>query len=137
MKLLIMRKYLKPNYTIGRLYVNDVFFSDTIEDTARDLAKEPKIYGKTAIPCGEYRVVMSFSEHFGRFLPELIDVPYFKAIRIHSGNTEVDTDGCIVVGKNDVVGKVTRSRHYSDKLNEMLTGLNEAIRIRIVKEGIL
>lgn len=119
-KLLVKRNYFKPHYTIGSLFVDDVFFCDTLEDKYRDLSKEPKVAGQTAIPCGTYEVAMTFSQRFQRVLPILLDVPQFVGVRIHSGNTDANTEGCILVGKNTAVGVLTDSRIWSDKLNELL-----------------
>jgi hypothetical protein len=132
MRLKLERKYLKPNYTIGDLYINNMFFCNTLEDTYRDLSKDKKVYGKTCIPYGTYRIVMSYSNRFQRIMPELLNVPHFSGIRIHSGNTSEDTEGCILVGKNNIKGKVTDSRSYADKLNKILSNLNEKIYIDIV-----
>lgn len=132
MELKIERKYKKENYTIGNFYVNGAFLCNTLEDKWRDLTKEIKIAGQTAIPEGRYRVILSYSDRFKRIMPEILNVPYFAAIRIHSGNTTADTAGCPLLGKNNEIGKVNYSRHFSDKLNEMLTGLNEKIWIEIV-----
>ena len=121
MKLKLITKYQGPNYTIGDLLINDIFFCNTLEDTIRpliDLNKdgdyddkgEGKIYGKTAIPRGIYKVILSYSSRFKRILPLLLNVIGFEGIRIHSGNTAVDTHGCILVGLNNVKGKVTGSR---------------------------
>ena len=83
MKLLLKRIAQKPNYTIGRLYIDGQYFCDTLEDAVR----EKKIAGKTAIPEGTYEVIVNRSPKFKRDLPLLIDVPNFEGIRIHRGNT--------------------------------------------------
>ena len=121
MNLTLKRKYFKDTYTIGDLFINDVWFSNTLEDKVRALPEEQKIYGQTAIPFGTYRVIMSYSPKMGRVMPELLNVPYFEAIRIHSGNTPADTEGCILVGKNDAIGVVSNSRDASDRLNILIT----------------
>lgn len=121
MKLLLKRIALKPTYTIGRLYLlkggAEVYLCDTIEDTVRDLKTEKdKVFGKTAIPKGTYKLTYSFSNRFKRFLPELIDVPFFKGVRMHAGNTEVDTEGCLLVGKNKTKGMVSDSRNTMNNI---------------------
>ena len=87
MKLKVERLWKKPGYTVGRLYVDGKFFCNTLEDTVRDLNRERKIPGKTAIPYGEYKVVFNWSPKFGRNLPRLLNVPAFEGILIHPGNT--------------------------------------------------
>lgn len=135
MKLRVERLWKKDTYTIGRLYVDDKYFCNTLEDTVRDLSKEKKIPGKTAIPYGEYKVVFNWSPKFGRNLPRLLNVPAFEGILIHSGNTANDSSGCILVGKNTKVGRLTESRYTSDKLNVLIEDAQrkgESITIEIV-----
>lgn len=131
MNILLDRKYLKENYTIGKLHINDVYFCDTLEDKVVDIDKsgkidngEVKIYGQTAIPYGKYKVVLSYSPKFGRIMPRILDVPGFNGILIHIGNTIKDTDGCILVGRNKTVGMV----------NESTTTFNELFRQMEVAE---
>lgn len=133
MKLRLERIFKGENYTIGRLYIDDIYFCDTLEDTIRDISEngEGKIYGKTAIPSGKYNVVMSMSNRFKRILPLLQNVPHFEGIRIHSGNTHEDTHGCILVGKNTEIGKVTSSRIYESDLVKKLES-QKSIQIEIV-----
>lgn len=126
MKLTLKRIARRDNYTIGRLYVNDTYVCDTLEDRDRLHFGEQKIYGKTAIPAGTYRVAFTYSPKFGKkepyrslangVVPILTDVPQFEGIRIHCGNTPDDTFGCLLVGKNTVVGKVTDSKATYKKL---------------------
>lgn len=127
MKLILERKTLKPEYTIGKLYVDGAFFSDTLEDTVRDVNhngkfddSEKKIFGKTAIPYGTYKITMEMSPRFGKILPRLHNVPEFEGVLIHAGNTAEDTHGCILLGENKEIGKVLNSRVYSEKLNKLL-----------------
>ena len=121
MELKLDRKYKKQNYTIGDLYVNGQWFCNTIEDKVRILNSfEDKVYGETAIPEGRYKVLVTYSPKFKRYLPELINTPFFKNIRIHSGNTEKDSEGCIIVGENKVKGKVVNSKATLDRLMNIL-----------------
>jgi hypothetical protein len=99
-------------YTIGRLFIEGSYFCDTLEDSIKKI----KIPGKTAIPKGRYRVIMSDSFKYNKRMPELLDVPNFSGIRIHAGNTAEDTQGCILVGKNTIKGKLTNSRATRDAL---------------------
>jgi hypothetical protein len=120
MKITVKRIAKKTNYTIGKMYINDVYFCDTLEDTVRDLSKESKVAGQTAIPAGTYKVIVNLSPKFGRELPRLLDVPGFDGILIHRGNTDADTAGCILVGENKAVGKVLNSTGYEWKLTERI-----------------
>ena len=133
MKLLLKRKFKSETYTIGDLYIDEEFFCNTIEDKVRDLPAtcpntprgiscscKEKVYAETAIPVGTYKVTMDMSPKFGRILPRLHNVPHFIGILIHSGTTEKDSAGCIIVGDNTVKGKVLNSRATSDKLNAIL-----------------
>lgn len=75
------------------------FLCDTLEPTRRNLSGGArKKAGRTAIPEGRYPLVVAYSPKFRRWLPTLVGVPGFKGIRIHTGNTENDTRGCILVG---------------------------------------
>lgn len=124
MELLLSRHTFKPNYTMGKLYLNSKYFCDVIEDTTRDINRdgdlndsgEDKVYGKTAIPYGRYEVQITMSNRFKKVLPILIGVKGFEGIRIHSGNSEEDSLGCLIVGENKAVGKVLNSKITMDKL---------------------
>ena len=135
MKLKLIRKYFNETYTIGKLYINEIYFCDTLEDTVRDLTKEAKVYAQTAIPSGVYKVVVTMSNKFKRLLPLLLNVPYFIGIRIHRGNTANDSAGCILLGENKVKGKVINSTKYEiDLTNKLLSAQNnkEEITIEII-----
>ena len=119
-KLRLERLYKGSKYTIGKLYINDEYFCDTIEDIDRGLKssmsieyiKKKKVYAETAIPTGTYKIEMTYSSKFKRILPLLVDVKGFSGIRIHRGNTEKDSSGCIVIGENKVKGRVINSTPY-------------------------
>lgn len=138
MKLLLKRIALKSTYTIGRLFVDGKYFCDTLEPTVRDLNKngffdngEEKQFGKTAIPYGTYNVTLTMSPRFGRILPLLHGVQDFVGVRIHSGNTADDTQGCILVGLNRAVGKVLDSRKTEQRLVNTMLDKHEDITITI------
>ena len=120
MELRLKRIAKKPSYTIGRLYIDEKYFCDTLEDRVRDLSKEAKIKGQTAIPTGRYRVFLTYSPRFKRILPLLDNVPQFTGVRIHRGNTAKDTEGCILVGYNREVGKVLDSAVTERRLMAVL-----------------
>lgn len=121
MELLLTRNWKKPEYTIGRLHMNGVFFCNTLENKVRELGKDGKgkIKGITAIPAGRYRVRMdvvspkyknrSQYQFCGGRVPRLVDVPFYDGILIHIGNTAADTEGCLLVGENKAKGKVINS----------------------------
>lgn len=127
MELLLERKYCKEKYTVGRLYIDGIFFSNTLEDKVRDVNKngkfdngEYKVYAETAIPYGEYEVKVTYSPKFKRELPLLLNVPCFEGIRIHRGNTHKDSSGCILLGENKQKGKVINSTQYEVALTKIL-----------------
>ena len=95
MEIQVTRKEFTDKSTIGEMYVDGTFECYTLEDVVRPV----KTKGITAIPAGSYEVVVSFSERFQRPLPLLLHVPNFDGVRIHPGNTDRDTEGCILVGK--------------------------------------
>lgn len=128
MEILVERKYKKKDYTIGKMYINGEYFCDTLEDTDRGLTqvmtlseiKEVKEYGRTAIPTGRYSMTYTYSPRFKKHLPLLLQVPCFEGVRIHSGNTHKDTEGCILLGENKAVGKVLNSRKTMDEFLRIL-----------------
>ncbi len=108
--------------TLGELFLDNEFLCDTLEDAVRDgddgvLQKDEKIDGQTAIPLGTYEVIINMSTRFKREMPLLLNVPHFSGVRIHNGNTEAHTLGCILVGDRDTAGAmVLKSRDTFDKL---------------------
>lgn len=134
MKLVLHRKYLKNDYTIGNLYLKDEygnqkFICNILEDKVRDLNKngrfdngETKVQDRTAIPYGEYKIDMDtvspkFSNatkypkyaRYGGKLPRLLGVPNFSGILVHCGSDASHSSGCLLVGENKAVGKVLNS----------------------------
>lgn len=153
MKLRLERRWPKNGYTIGILYVDGIRFCETLEDQVRDVNKngrfdgsERKVYGETAIPYGSYKVDMNtvsqskktrdWARRYGGIVPRLMNVPSFDGILIHPGNKPVDTLGCILVGRNTVVGKLTSSTAtYYRLMDEHLMPAkrrNETVTIEIV-----
>ena len=127
--LTLVRKYKKDKYTIGNLYdQGGKFLCNTLEDTDRGLSqsmtsleiKQKKIKGETAIPTGTYEIVYTFSPKFKMMMPLLLGIKGFDAVRIHAGNTNKDTEGCVLVGKNNVVGKLTESKITFIRINEII-----------------
>ena len=138
MELILERIAKRKTYTIGRLYIRrqiideyrpgteDQYFCDTLEPTWRDYAHGAyKVKGRSAIPEGRYAVVISWSPKFEAWLPILLGVPNFSGIRIHAGNTAADTAGCILVGKNKIVGQVVDSRIWLHRLKQKIVEAKE------------
>ena len=143
MKIQVKRIAKRSSYTVGKMYLDGKYFCDTLEDTDRNLSQDTrldaikriKIYGRTAIPTGTYKVVINKSPKFGRMLPRLMDVPGFEGVLIHRGNTDKDTAGCILVGENKIVGKVINSTAYEIQLVKLLTDCqNKGDKIEVIIE---
>jgi len=120
MELVLSRKYVKNDATIGELHSDGMFECYTLEDIGR----EEKVPGKTRIPCGRYEVIITHSPKFGEPMPLLLDVPGFSGVRIHPGNTAADTDGCILVGaqigdegSSLKLSRIAYNRLFSDLLD--------------------
>lgn len=150
LNLTLKRIAKRPTYTIGRLYVDGKYFCDTLEDTDRGLRqslpecvnKAKKVKGKTAIPTGRYRVTLdvksqkysnvAFYNFCNGYVPRLLNVPAYDGVLIHVGNSERDTEGCILVGENKAVGKVLNSRETFLRLYDVLNkNKNKYIYIKI------
>lgn len=143
MKLHLIRTTLLPDRTLGSLYAPNLLLR-TLEDAVRadpvpeTPENEAKVYGQTAIPDGEYEVIIDFSPRFKVEMPHLLDVPGFEGVRIHPGNTPADTHGCILVGK--YVGTdntVRQSRDAYEALMDVLEAAyarGEPITIEITTE---
>lgn len=149
MKILLKRIAKRANYTIGKLYLDDKYFADTLEDTDRGLTqdmsveeiKSKKVYGKTAIPTGTYKIDMntisprfknkSWAKPWEGKVPRLVNVKGFEGVLIHPGNTAEDSSGCILIGQNSVVGKVINSVNTFNKLMTELTFDKNNITITI------
>ena len=139
MKIKVIRKHFTNNSTIGELYVDGVFQCYTCEDYDRDKnrdgdlddAGEGKAFGKTAIPRGTYQVIINDSVRFKRKLPLLLNVPGFTGVRIHTGNTAADTEGCLLVGRTRSVDFVGESRKAFTPLFEKMLLAKDAITITI------
>lgn len=132
MILTLDRKYKLPTYTIGKLYIDGEYFCDTLEDKDRGLTNDMtvseiskiKIKKETAIPTGTYKITITYSNRFKKNMPLINDVKGFEGIRIHSGNTDKDTEGCILVGFNKIKGNVINSRDTYNKLFSILSKSN-------------
>lgn len=116
MQLMVVRQPSDAACTLGRMYVNGHFECYTLEDVVRP----EKIKNETAIPAGLYFVEVTMSAHFGKLLPLLKGVPGYEGVRIHSGNTAADTEGCILVGDAESKDAITQSRVAFGRLFEKI-----------------
>lgn len=138
MQLKLNRIFKTNTFTIGELYINEKYITDTLEDRVRPEGE--KVYGKTAIPEGTYEVKLTHSPRFKKILPEILNVPNFSGIRIHTGNSSKDTEGCILVGtwdgeKEDWVGN---SRIAFDELMALLEeATNNKEKVTITVKSLL
>ena len=122
MELSLVRDPSTDAGTFGKIYADGAAGWDSMEDRVREVAGQPvsqwKVKGETAIPRGRYRVVITPSTRFKRDLPLLLNVPGFEGIRIHPGNTQEDTEGCILPGCGRSATGVTESRKAFGELFE-------------------
>ena len=154
MKIRVERRWPKATYTIGRLYIDGIFYCNTLEDCDRGLKqtdslsyiKSRKVAGETAIPKGSYRIDMNTTspKYAGVAwywnlcrgkMPRLLNVPGFDGILIHTGNDALDTKGCILVGKNTKVSKLTDSKACFQEIYKLMKAAadkGEEITIEIV-----
>ena len=138
MQLKVTRNPSKDGATIGSFLIDGGFQYYSLEDVVREVAGQPvsqwKVQNQTAIPRGTYEVIIDFSTRFQRDMPHVLNVPGFTGIRIHSGNTDADTDGCILLGTTRTDNEVLNSRVAFDdffpKLKAAL-GAGEKVTIEI------
>ena len=158
MKLRLERKYRCSNYCIDKLYINNEYFPDALEDPDRGLTdsmsleeiKKIKIKGNTCIPYGTYTITLDvvspkfstktyYKEVCNGKVPRLLNVKGFEGILIHVGegsNGHRLTSGCLLVGRNTIKGGLTESKKYFQLLyNQMIEAKNkgEKITIKIIK----
>ena len=154
MELKLIRKYRCSNYCIDKLYINNEYFSDALEDPDRGLTdsmsleeiKKVKIKGNTCIPYGNYNVTLDvYSPKFGSKsyykevcngkVPRLLNVKGFDGILIHVGdgpNGHKLTEGCILIGRNTIKGGLTEGKKYFQLLyNQMLEAKKRGEKIKI------
>lgn len=138
MELTLERRWPKADYTIGAFFVDGVRHHETLEPTDRGLTQDMpiskirriKVYGKTAIPKGRYKVDMNtvsprfknriWAKKYGGIVPRLLAVPCWSGVLIHPGTDQSSTSGCIIVGENKVKGKVMNSAKTFEKLMDIL-----------------
>ena len=135
MELATHRIIFADNYTISDFIASGNFLSNCLEDKDRCLTSDMplsqinkiKVFGQTAIPKVKYEVVLDFSDHFQMIMPHILNVPGWDGVRIHSGNTDKDTEGCLLLGTYNPQVKdfVSNSRTYIDILMDILNRVAE------------
>lgn len=114
------------SFTLGKVYQSGIYFCESCEDRDRRLEDGGiKVATKTAIPRGKYKLITSMSNRFKRELPEVLDVPQFKGIRLHGGNKAENSEGCILIGK---VRTSTGIAQCADTVNAMIAAINSATK---------
>lgn len=135
MKIEHVRIYNCATYCISKLYIDGVWQCDLVEDTDRGLdqsmtlaeLRKRKVYSKTAIPTGKYKLSMRFQspkfskyEYYKKFcngyMPRILDVPAYDGILMHPGVNAASSAGCVICGLNKTKGKVLDSRKTWEKL---------------------
>lgn len=136
MEIKLKRNKFEDNYTLGTLYINDVYFCDTKEDKVRDFGNSTSFDKhiietdlNSAIPYGTYNISVNFSSFFQRDLPILENVPYFKGVRLHAQVGLGDIVGCILIGINKNGTLTNGSKIESDLVNKIQTSTNVKITI--------
>lgn len=145
MEIKIVRKYFKEEYTIGNVFVDGKWFSNSLEDKDRGLTddmtlsqiKKIKVYSETAIPYGRYEVKSYFWPKYRKVYPWLQNVKGFAGILIHAGKKADHTSGCLLLGENKIKGGLINGEKYVRKLTEMVQECEERgekVYITICKE---
>ena len=117
MELQLKRETFTEQSTIGTLTIDGKFECYILEDKDRNLTDlmslekiaGTKVYGKTAIPYGRYEVDWTMSARFKVMMPILLNVKGYEGIRIHKGNTELDSLGCLLCGTRKKSNMITES----------------------------
>ena len=131
MQIVVKRKTFTDTATLGEMFIDGVFTAYTLEDKDRwdstdDCDCSKKVNGETCIPYGQYKAILSHSAHFGKDLPHILDVPCFEGIRIHSGNTDIDTDGCVLIGaETNNTNRIWNCAGVLSQLIEKLQGVED------------
>lgn len=133
MILKVTRKWFTDKSTIGILSIDGIKACYTLEDVKRD--DGVKVDGATAIPTGEYDVIIDYSNRFKKMMPHILNVPGFEGIRIHCGNHATDTEGCILVGMNKGVDEIYNCMGVFANIFGLIQGAidrKEDVKIQIV-----
>lgn len=129
MEILVERFNSGSDDTLGRVFIGGKLMCFSIEDEKRAV----KVKGETRIPAGTYKVGLrhspKFSPKFGHEMLWVKDVPGFEYILIHTGNTEKDTEGCLIVG--DTLGSLNGKRavlNSKKAYNKIYPIISEAVK---------
>jgi len=133
MRIQVIRQTLLSDRTLGKMYIDGIYFCDTLEDTDRGLLDAMsfseiaaiKIYGRTAIPKGTYKVILNFSNKFQKYMPLLLNTKGFGGIRIHNGISPEHTLGCILVGQPGPNNGLVNSKSTFAKLMGILNSVDK------------
>lgn len=129
----VQRVAFRDTYTIGLLFLDGVKICDTLEDKYRDLSKEAKVWGQTAIPEGVYKCVIVYWNKIKRNVLALLNVPQFSGILVHGGYDQDNTEGCILVGYNTIIGHLTDSKKALDIIMNYIATKNPSSIVITVK----
>lgn len=147
MEILVYRKWPKAGYCIGRMYIDGQLICNSLEDEDRGLSdamderviRNRKIYGKTAIPKGRYKIDMTtVSPKFSKYpfymevcqgkLPRLQGVKGFEGILLHVADGPKGADlleGCIGVGMNRIKGQLCEGKETFKKIHALMKAAND------------
>jgi hypothetical protein len=141
MKLKVVRETKNDVCTIGSLFINDVFFCYTLEDKDRGLKQTDsllfiqakKIFGVTAIPSGNYELIVNQSPKFKRMLPRIINIKGFEGVLMHRGNSADHSLGCILIGYQKGENAIFEStKAENDLVNLLLLHKDEKHTLEIL-----
>lgn len=130
----VSRKIYTDKSTIGDIYFDGEFICSSLEDTIRNV----KVAKHTAIPAGNYELVLRQSPRYKRMMPYILDVPFFEGIMIHWGNSDLSTEGCILTGLYDPSKPdwIASSRKSFDELYAKIEkSFNDKEKIEVVIHG--
>lgn len=132
----LFRQFKTDRFTMGQMVIDGNHFCWTMEDVERIIGEncQGKIPHETCIPKGTYTVILSFSNRFQKYMPEVLNVPCFSGIRIHSGNLPEHSDGCILAGFEKTTGAISQSRAAFAELMKRLRAVEKKEKIILTIE---
>jgi hypothetical protein len=143
MNLEIVRKIFTDESTVGDFLIGGVRYYYSLEDKDRQRqedgsiipwTRDLKVYGETAIPYGRYEVITNFSARFKTVMPLLINVQDYEGVRIHSGNTDENTEGCPLIGFTKADNFIGQSKKaFEDFMPRLVAALKKGKLFIIIK----